>query len=308
VSGRPQRLPSLELIRTFEAAARHLSFTKAAAELFVTQSAVSRAVKGLEDHLGVALFQRRHRALLLTDAGQTLYRAAADALQQLRAAQRAILRAGDDPRVTVTTTLSFASLWLIPRLPEFRERHPEVEVRIAADSRPIDLEREDVDIAIRYCAPDAVPADAPRLFGEHVFPVCSPRLLRGARPLARVQDLAHHVLLHLDDPRGEWPWLQWSVWFEVMRLKDVASAGALRFNEYGHLIQAAIDGQGVALGRSPLVQRLIREKRLVAPFEGAATTSRAYFVLRARGAAARAPVRKLADWLVATAAREGAPA
>src|SRR5690606_18892659 len=193
VSGR-QRLPSLELIRTFEAAARHLSFTKAAAELFVTQSAVSRAVKGLEDHLGVALFQRRHRALLLTDAGQTLYRAAADALQQLRAAQRAILRAGDDPRVTVTTTLSFASLWLIPRLPEFRERHPEVEVRIAADSRPIDLEREDVDIAIRYCAPDAVPADAPRLFGEHVFPVCSPRLLRGARPLARVQDLAHHVL------------------------------------------------------------------------------------------------------------------
>src|SRR5690606_35443748 len=142
---------------------------------------------------------------------------------------------------------------------EFRERHPEVEVRIAADSRPIDLEREDVDIAIRYCAPDAVPADAPRLFGEHVFPVCSPRLLRGARPLARVQDLAHHVLLHLDDPRGEWPWLQWSVWFEVMRLKDVASAGALRFNEYGDLIQAAIDGQGVALGRSPLVQRLIRE-------------------------------------------------
>lgn len=305
---RGERLPSLELIRTFEAAARHLSFTRAAAELYVTQSAVSRAVKALEDHLGVALFQRRHRALLLTDAGQTLYRAAADAIQQLRAAQREILRAGEDPRVTVTTTLSFASLWLIPRLPEFREQHPDVEVRIAADTRLVDLEREDVDIAIRYCTPDAVPAHAPKLFGEHVFPVCSPRLLRGARPLARVQDLGRHVLLHLDNPRGAWPWLQWSVWFEVMRLKDIAPAGALRFNEYGHLIQAAIDGQGVALGRSPLVQGLIREGRLVAPFEGAAATSRAYFVLSARAAAVRAPVQKFADWLVAAAAREGAPA
>ena len=302
-----ERLPSLELVRTFEAAARHLSFTKAAAELFVTQSAVSRAIRSLEDQLGVALFERRHRALLLTDAGQTFHRAAAEAMQRLRAAQREIRRGADDPRVTVTTTLSFASLWLIPRLPDFREQHPEVEVRIAADTRLIDLEREDVDIAIRYCTPAAVPADAPKLFGEHVFPVCSPRLLRGRHPLERVQDLDRHVLLHLDHPRGEWPWLQWSVWFEVMRLKDVTPAGVLRFSEYDHMIQAAIEGQGVALGRSPLVQRLIRQGRLVVPFEGSAVTPRAYFVLAARAAAERAPVRKFAAWLVATAQREVAP-
>lgn len=304
----PERLPSLELIRTFESAARHLSFTRAAAELYVTQSAVSRAVKSLEDHLGVALFQRRHRALLLTEAGQTLYRAAAEAIQRLRAAQQQIRRGGDHPRVTVTTTLSFASLWLIPRLPEFRAQHPDVEVRIAADTRLIDLEREDVDVAIRYCTPAAVPPDTPRLFGEHVFPVCSPRLLRGRHALARVQDLDRHVLLHLDNRRGEWPWLQWSVWFEVMGLTDVTPVGVLRFSEYDHMIQAAIDGQGVALGRSPLVERLIGQGRLATPFAGSAVSSRAYFVLTARGAGERAPVRRFADWLSAAAGRERLPA
>lgn len=290
------RLPSLELIRSFEAAARHMSFTKAAEELFVTQSAVSRSVKSLEEHLGVPLFQRRHRALLLTEAGQTLYRAAAEAIRRLREAHRTIRHNDAGRLVTVTTTFSFASMWLIPRLPEFREQHPEIEIRLAADNRLSNLDRDDIDVAIRYCAPHAVPAGTPRLFGEHVFPVCSPALLR-KQALKRPQDLSGHVLLHLDDPEGLWPWLQWSVWFEVMRLKDVAPAGVLRFSQYDHLVQAALDGQGVALGRSPLVQRLIKQGKLVAPFEGSSATSRAYFVLTSPTAAVRPPVQRFLTWL-----------
>lgn len=297
------RLPSLELIRSFEAAARHLSFTKAAEELFVTQSAVSRSIKALEDHLGVPLFQRRHRALLLTEAGQTLYRAASEAIQRLREAHRKLRQNDAGRMVTVTTTFSFASMWLIPRLPEFRERHPDIEIRLAADNRLSNLEREDIDVAIRYCAPNAVPPGTTRLFGEHVFPVCSPALLR-KQPLRKPQDLSRHVLLHLDDPEGLWPWLQWTVWFEVVRLTDVTPAGVLRFSQYDHLVQAAIDGQGVALGRSPLVQRLIKQGKLVAPLEGSSTTSRAYFALATPAALTRPPVQRFLDWLRRSACRD----
>lgn len=292
------RLPSLDLIRSFESAARHLSFTRAAAELFVTQSAVSRSIRSLEAHLGVPLFQRRHRALALTDAGQTLYRAAVDAIERLRDAHRAIRRREVDRLVTVSTTFSFASMWLVPRLRQFHERHPDVEIRIAADNRLLDLAREDIDVAIRYCAPNAVPAGTTKLFGEHVFPVCSPSLLRGKHPLRRPQDLSRSVLLHFDDPARQWPWLQWSVWFEVMQLKDITPRAVLRFSEYDHVIQAALDGQGVALGRSPLLRRLIKRRRLVAPFEGSAATSRAYFVLTAPAAQVRPPVRDFVAWLV----------
>jgi len=299
-----ERLPPLDLIRSFESAARHLSFTKAATELFVTQSAVSRSIKSLEAHLGVPLFQRRHRALALTEAGQTLYRAASAAIQRLRDAHRQIRRRDADRTVTVTTTFSFASMWLVPRLSQFREQRPDVEVRIAADNQLSDLERQDLDVAIRFCAPAAVPAGTPRLFGEHVFPVCSPRLARAKHPLRRPQDLKHHVLLHYDDPVGQWPWLQWNVWFEVMQLRDVVPQGALRFSQYDLVVQAALDGQGVALGRSPLLQRLIRQRRLVAPFAGAAATPRAYFVLTASAAATRRPVQEFVAWLDQAAKQE----
>lgn len=295
------RLPSLELIRSFESAARHLSFTKAAAELFVTQSAVSRSIKALEEHFGVPLFQRRHRALLLTEAGQTLYRAAAEAMQRLRDANRKIRQPQGERLITVTSTISFAAMWLIPRLPEFRELHPDIEVRIAAANELSDLEREGMDLAIRYCSPKAVPDGTLKLFGEHVFPVCSPRLKRGGHPLKRPEDLRHHVLLHLDDPAGEWPWLHWNVWFEVMQQKPIAPASILRFSHYDHAIQAAVDGQGVALGRSPLVRRLIKERKLVAPFQGSSASSRAYFVLVSPGAAARPQVQKFVAWLTTSA-------
>src|SRR5665647_336136 len=167
-----RNLPSLDLLRGFEAAARNLSFTNAAAELFVTQSAVSRQVKAVEDHLGVALFVRRHRALLLTEAGHDLYRATAQALRQLADAATRIRERGAGRTLTVTTTNGFASLWLIPRLADFRSRRPDIDIRISANTRMLDLEREGIELAVRYCMPKAAPEGALRLFGEMVLPVC----------------------------------------------------------------------------------------------------------------------------------------
>ncbi len=301
----PGRLPPLDLLRSFEAAARHLSFTRAAQELFVTQSAVSRAIQALEAHLGTPLFLRRHRALLLTEAGRQLQHAAGEAMERLRDACRRIRTTDDSGTLTVTTTVSFASLWLVPRLHEFRELHPDIEVRIAAENTNSDLERQGIDVAIRYCSSKAAPSGAIKLFGEDVFPVCAPKLLRSHR-LKAPGDLPPQLLLHYEDPIAGWPWLQWNVWFEVMRIKQPVLSGGQRFSHYDQLIQAAISGQGVALGRSPLVRRLIKQGQLVAPFAGRTESSRSYFVLAAAGAAERTVVRRFVAWLDDVVKRESA--
>lgn len=305
----------LDLLRGFEAAARHLSFTRAAEELFLTQSAISRQVQGLEAALGVLLFQRRHRALLLTDAGQMLQQVAARVLRELRETVEAITTTPGG-MVTVTTMVTFASLWLVPRLAKFRQVHPEIDVRIAANNDVLDLERDRIDVAIRYAAPDRVPAGAVQLFDEEVVPVCAPALLRDkARPLREPADLARHVLLH-DDPGGpRWPalpYLQWDVWLQAMGLPDLQPAGSLHFSHYDQLIQAAASGEGVALGRLPLLSRQIREGRLVTPFEKArgrgrgTVSTRGYFMLATAAAAGRAEVKHFMEWLLAEARHEAA--
>ena len=299
----PARLPPLELVRSFEAAARHLSFTRAAQDLFVTQSAVSRAVIALEDRLGTKLFHRRHRALSLTEPGRQLFQAATEALERLRDACRRIRAAGESGTLAVTTTVSFASMWLVPRLPDFRERHPDIEVRIVAANEYCDLERQGIDVAIRFCMPRAAPPGAIRLFGEQVFPVCSPKYLRKAG-LKSPGDLGRQTLLHYEDPAAWWPWLQWNTWFEVVKEKPPAPSSGLRFSHYDQVIQAALAGQGVALGRSPLVRQLIEQGKLVAPFGGRKSSSRAYFVLTAAGADKRIAVRHVVAWLEEMAKRE----
>jgi DNA-binding transcriptional LysR family regulator len=292
-------LPSLDLLKGFEAAARNLSFTKAAAELFVTQSAISRQIKTLEDQLGMALFRRRHRELLLTEQGQTLYKAAGQALQLLRDATGALSarRAG---MITVTSSIGFAALWLVPRLNDFMRAHPGIDVRLAAATQIQDLEREGIDLAIRYCTPAMTDGKAVRLFGERVFPVCAVSML-GGRTLKSPQDLSRHVLLHYDDPARRFPWLQWDVWFELVKAQNVTPAGTLRFSHYDQLIQAALEGQGIALGRSPLVERWMKEGRLIQPFGRRYPTllagSRAYFIVVAEGRAARPEVAAFSRWL-----------
>lgn len=297
-----RQLPPLDLVRGFETAARHLSFTKAAAELFLTQSAISRQVKALEEQLGVALFQRRHRALVLTDAGRHFQQAATDAMRLLQDAVVRV-RGGSGRRLTLSATIGFASLWLIPRLNDFRAHHPDVDIRIDANNRLVDLVRDEVDIAIRYCTPEAAPQGARRLFGEQVIVVCNPRLA-DAPGLAAPADLARHVLLHYDRPDGVAPWLSWEVWLEVQGLATMKPVSSMTFSAMDHLIQAALDGQGVALAPSPLVRRLIAEGRLVAPLKAATGSTRAYHLLAAPAAAARPCVRQFIEWMLKQAQEE----
>jgi DNA-binding transcriptional LysR family regulator len=300
-----RKLPSLDLVRGFEAAARQLSFTRAAAELYVTQSAVSRQIKTLEDHLGVKLFIRLNRALKLTAEGEALYRTAQSVMRQLADATANISRRGDDRMLTVTTTVSFAALWLVPRLARFRKVAPGVDVRLAAANELSNLERDRIDVAIRFCEPRAAPAGAVSLTGEEVFPVCSPVLLRDrARPLKKPADLARHVMLHYDDPTGQYPWLSWNQWLDAFALTQLKSAGIARYSHYDQMIHAAIEGEGVALGRTPLIRRLLKSGALVAPFQGRVTGTREYFIIVAPHAAARPPVGQFVTWLKKESRRE----
>jgi len=289
-------IPSLDLLQGFEAAARHLSFTKAGEELFLTQSAVSRQIKELEDQLGVPLFHRRHRALALTDAGQQFYAAAAQVMTTMRTATSR-LKAGSGRRpLSVTTTASFAALWLIPRLAGFTRTHPDVDVRITADTRVQNLERDGLDLAIRHGSASLAGPNAVRLFGERVFPVCSPRLLK-KNPLRQPADLKNHCLLQYDDPEARHPWLHWKTWLEVARIPDLRPAATLSFSGYEQIIPAAVAGHGVALGRSPLVKDLLADKQLVAPFSSSADPARAYYAIVSKSAAARPEVGGFVEWL-----------
>jgi LysR family transcriptional regulator, glycine cleavage system transcriptional activator len=297
-------LPSLDLLRGFEAAARHLSFTEAAKELHVTQSAVSRQIKTLEEQLGITLFRRLNRALLLTEEGQTLALAAAAALEDIEQAVARLSARADDQPITVTATVSFAALWLVPRLARFRAAHPRADVRISASNDFVNLRRGSIDLAVRFCEPKSAPQGALPLTGEEVFPVASPRLAHTRereRPLNTPADLKHHVLLHFADPQGELPWLTWPEWLVALKVPELKPAGALHFSHYDQLVQAAIGGEGVALGRAPLLERFLKSGELVAPFEDRVTVRRKYFVIVAPAARGRARVQQFVDWLLAEA-------
>jgi LysR family transcriptional regulator, glycine cleavage system transcriptional activator len=299
MSNRRYSLPHVGFFQGFEAAARTLSFTKAAEELFITQSAVSRQIKALEDHLGVTLFERRPRALVLTEHGQALYAVAADALDRLQTAVDRLRMDGRTGQLSITTTTGFASLWLIPRLRRFTSLHPEIDVRISATTEMLNLERSLVDLAIRYCPPEAVPEGATRLFGEGVLPVCARSLLRDrSRPLKRPHDLRRHTLLHFDYPGAMRSFMDWGTWLTALGIGELKPAGALHFTQYEQMIQAAVDGQGVALGRQPLVNDLIASGVLVAPFKNAVAGSRAYFLIEQPAARGKVQVRQFAAWLL----------
>lgn len=291
------KLPPLESLRAFEAAARHLSFTRAADELCVTQSAVSKQVIALESALATRLFERRTRALALTAAGERLLRATALAFAELRAAS-AELRGGGEPTVTLATTQAFASFWLIPRLADFRRRHPGIDIRISADTRVVNLERGRFDAAVRYLQDRNAPASALRLFGDTVLPVASPACLKkSGRPLARPADLAHHVLLVYEDGEQRRPWLSWPVWLEMAGVAHRRPAGSIAFNQYEQAIRAAIDGQGVALATLALVADLLRDGKLLAPLPQRFANPRAYYLLLAERAAANPAVEPFRLWL-----------
>ena len=306
---RKDDLPPLDALRAFEAAARHLSFTRAAGELFVTQSAVSKQVIALESALAgrqsgvpggqgpTRLFERKTRALALTAAGERLQRATEIAFAELRAAV-AELRGGDEPTVTLATTQAFASFWLIPRLADFRRTHPGIDIRISADTRLVDLERGRFDAAVRYLQDRNAPASALRLFGDTVVPVVSPALLKkSAKPLAKPADLAHHILLAYEDDGQRRPWLSWPVWLEMAGVADLRPAGSIAFNQYEPTIRAAVNGQGVALATLALVADLLKQGKLVAPLPQRFANPRSYYLLLADRAATNPAMEPFRRWL-----------
>jgi DNA-binding transcriptional LysR family regulator len=297
---------SLDLLRGFEAAARLLSFTAAAAEIHLTQSAISRQVQQLEEQLGVKLFERRTRALVLTAAGERYYREVSKALGLLREAATAV-RAQSAPVVRVTTTVTFASLWLVPRLAQFQVEHGDIAVHVVADNVMRDLERHGLDASIRYCPQEIAGTDAICLFGEQVAPVASPALLKG-RNIRTPEDLLQLPLLDIDDPNSTTIWLSWKVWCESMKLERPRESRGLTFSHYDQIMQAAIAGQGVALGRFPLVDPLLADRRLVKPLKDkrfATRSHRAYWLL-VSPAAQRKEVRVFTDWIQAQAKPQNA--
>jgi LysR family transcriptional regulator, glycine cleavage system transcriptional activator len=288
----------LDLLHTFEAAARHLSFTRAGEELFLTQSAVSRQMQQLEASLGAPLFVRGHRTLALTEAGRVMQRAVDDSLERLRDAAARVAAPVRARQVAITCTPGFASFWLIPRLARFTAAHPKVDVRVSATLEMVDLERSGIDIAVRLVPSSA--GQGPLLFEEQVQPLCSPKLLRDPRvPLKTPADLAHHTLLTVDLPAVSMPSLDWEPWMQLMGVKSVDPASTLRFTQYSEAVAAAVEGQGVVIGRLPLLERLVKERKLVAPFGGTAASRRGYFVMTSGHAANNPDAQEFLQWLVA---------
>lgn len=289
-------LPPLDLLRTFEAAARHLSFTVAAGELFLTQSAVSRQIQQIESNLGVALFERKHRSLELTEAGLVMQRAVIDCLERLRDATTRVRATSALRSVAITCTPGFASLWLIPRLTRFTANHPEVDVRISATLEVVDLQRHQIDLAVRFC-PKADGDGAP-LFEEQVVPLCSPKLVADKRnPLRKPADLAHHTLLTIDSPQGGSMTVDWEPWLRVMGLAEVQMKNTVRFTRYTEAVAAAVAGQGVVIGRLPLMAGLVKDRQLVSPFGGGAASQRGYYVVMGEWGHRNPDAHAFAQWL-----------
>ena len=288
---------SLDLLRGFRMAARHLSFTRAAQELFITQSAISREIKTLEEQIGKPLFRRVHRALQLTHAGEELYRARDDALSLLDAAAQRIAESGQT--VAVTTTTALASLWLAPKLPGFNRLYPDISVRMVASNDKLDLEREQLDIGIRIVLKGSDIPNGERLIDSDIFPVCSPTLVNNvARPLKCPADLANHVRLEVERMLDGRPWSEWDVWFGAMKIAAVKPVSTQRFSQYDHVIPAAIDGAGIAMGARPHLARHLAAGMLCAPFGSdlAANLGSFYIVTRPKPIASDA-TQAFVAWL-----------
>lgn len=292
-----RRLPSLDHLKGFVTAARHASFTKAGEALFLSQSAISRQVQALEAQLGAPLFRRSTRQLALTPQGEILYRAAREAFAGLAEAIERIA-APRRPGLTVSTSIGFAALWLVPRLSLFQEEHPEIDVRLSAENRAVDLAVDDVDLAIRYCAPGDAPGGSAKLFDEALLPVIGPALRSLLPPTGGLDGatLGQLTLLAFTDATAH-PWFDWNAWLKPLGLDAGQARGCLQFNHYDQCIAAAQAGQGIALGREPLIREQLADGRLLALAAARPVPQRAYYLLS--GARAGQPaVAAFTDWLL----------
>jgi LysR family glycine cleavage system transcriptional activator len=261
-------IPGTRALQAFEAAGRHLSFTRAANELHLTPAAISHQIKEFEDQLGVELFHRTSRTMRLTEAGEILHMAAIEALTGLtRAVSRAQKVARGSSLLKVTADAQFAAKWLMRRVESFRKAHPDIELRFDISYEVRDLEHEDVDVAIRFGTGKYPRLCADRLFENVIIPVCSPRLLKSGPPLKEPRDLFKHTLAHIEWSRRGVTWPNWRMWMAAAGIDDFDDSRTIVFGTSTDVLQAAIDGDAVALADFTLVANDLSEGRLVRPFQ-----------------------------------------
>ncbi len=290
------RLPSLNGLRAFEAAARHLSFTNAALELNVTQTAISHQIRRLEEELGLRLFVRQNRALALTPKAAEYLPGIRAAFQDLRFATDRLLRKDDDKVLTISLMTSLATKWLLPRLSGFQERHPQIDVRITTSSDLVDFRRGDVDAAIRYGRGQWKDLHADWLMADQMFPVCSPKLLEGKDGLKKPEDLARFTLLHSSGYTDDW-----RLWIAAAGLpSSIANNPSLTFDLSFMTVQAAVDGIGVAIGHTAFVEDDIGNGRLVAPFDMILPEEAGYYFVTPQENARVPKIAAFREWLTAT--------
>lgn len=306
---RNRRPLSLTYLRAFEAVARTLSFNAAAAELHLTQSAVSRQIKSLEAELGAQLFLRGTRHVQVAPDGKTLLRAVEPMLARLDTSVQQIRRARSRQRVSVTTFASFGSLWLLPRIEAFQRSYPAIDIRVSAHDALADLDDPELDLALRYCSPQQVPAGGTHLFDETLTPVISrslgEQIRAGSAPaLAVPADLASHTLLEEDDDRASTQYLSWRHWLECHDQGALQPKSWLSLNYTYQQVQAALAGQGVALARVPLVFEALQRGELIEPFgeAGRIGSPFSYWMMVAPASRARPEVMQFAAWVEAEAA------
>lgn len=287
-----RKLPPLNSLPSFEAAARHLSFSRAAQELNVTHGAVSRAVKTLEDQLGVLLFERATRSVRLSAVGEPYARAVRDVLDQLAAATALATARHSGSTLTVSTSDGFAGRWLVPRLYRFRRAHGDIDVRVATTGRLTNFLGDGIDIAIRYGSGEYPGLTSEFLTGEEVFPVCSPRLLEGAHPLRRPEDLRHHTLIHHGFP------IDWAAWLASAGVDGVDPRSGLIFDSTTFAVESAAQGEGVVLGRTMLVAIDLAAGRLVRPFAHALKSPSSFHLVYPPDAIRQRKVRAFRDWFM----------
>ena len=304
-----QGLPPLNSLRAFEAAARHLSFTKAADELNVTPAAVSQQVKTLEEFCGVQLFRRLTRALMLTDAGQAALPPLREGFEKLAEAADKLKSHDRSGVLTVSVPPSFGAKWLVPRLDRFQSAHPEYELRLDATDVIADFSADNVDVALRYGRGVYPGMRAERLMDEAAFPVCAPSLLEGEHPLDCPVDLVHHTLLHVAWKIELDAAPNWRMWLRAAGVQGVDAERGPKFTVEGMAVQAALEGQGVALVSSALVADDIAAGRLVRPFRPAINeaTVFSYYLVYPPARADSPKVNAFRQWMLDEVARAETP-
>ncbi len=291
------RLPSLNLFLTFEAVARHRSFTLAADELCLTQSAVSRQIKTLEDALGLRLFRRLHRAIEVTAEGQRLFESVTRGLDDISACLAALGAAAKAPQITVSASVAFAWFWLMPRLQRFGALQPDVDLRVLATDQPVLPGAGEVDVAILFGAGQWEGLTTRLLFGERVYPVCSPAYLGDHPELRRAEDLLDQTLLHLEYGKPSLGGIDWRTWLLRQGVNGQPVRRGLRFNSYPMVLQAAEAGHGVALGWSYVTDPIVADGRLVCPVDRAVETQDGYYLCTSKATGQTPGIIAFLDWI-----------